>query len=349
MLSRAATVAAILATAAVLGVLLAQAFGSDDGDGGGPAAASAERDAAETRLAQERLRGRLAAGVAQASELGAEVQAAAWIPGQPAPALAGSDLDEQVRLWSMSKPFAAIATLRAVGSAEPAWMGDALEALIVRSENCPTRALMLELQRRTGSVAGARRALAAVFDEGGAGGVTIADEVEPPDLECRERLEAAGVPSADSEALLTGTSTWTVGEAIRSTQALAAGRYGAPGERLLALMRRPKSASEEISRPSDYTADPAWGAGRALAAWHPSYKAGWGGVAQGSFMAGQIVVVRRGACAASAAVMVHPTTQPGLDDPGRSVAPLAVETVLRAVRPSLPPAGGGGGGGENCE
>lgn len=341
MLKRAATVVAVVATAVVLGALLAQAFGSDN-DGDAPAATSAERDAVEARLAQERLRDRLAAGVARASELGAEVQAAAWIPGQPAPALAGRDLDEQMRLWSMSKPFAAIATIRAAGSDEPAWMRTALEALILRSENCPTRALMLELQRRTGSIAGARRALAAVFVDGGADRVTVADEVEPPDSECREWLEAAGVPSAGSEALLTGTSTWTVGEAIRITHALSQGRFGAPGERLLELMRRPKAASEEIARPSDYTADPAWGAGRVLAAWQPSYKAGWGGVAQDSFMAGQIVVVGSGDCATSLAVMVHPMGQPGLDDPGRSVAPLAVETVLRTIRPSLPPVDGSG-------
>jgi len=335
-LKRAAIVAAALAAAA-LTVAVVSSHTESSGPAPGAAAKPRRRPAefGATPAAQAALRRRVALGAARAAALGAQVQAGAWIEGQREPIFAGSDLGRRMRLWSMSKPFAAIVALRTIHP-RPAWLKPALEDLITRSENCPMRELMVELQRRTGSPGAARHALAALFQAGGGDGTAIATEVEPPDPDCRRRLEADGIASPDAEALLTGTSTWTIDDAVHMIHSLASGRFGAEGERLLDLMRRPKAPSEEISSPGDYTPDPAWGAGLAFAGLDPAYKPGWGGTLQSEFMVGQLVTAPATSPAISIAVMVHPDVQPDLDDPGRTVGPRAVELVLGAIRPLIP-------------
>lgn len=336
MLRPAAIVAAALAVVA-LGVLAVGGLADSDSPPSDPAAESRPHpvDFGATPAAQAELRRRLALGTARAAALGAQVRAGAWILGQPQPVFAGDDLNRRMRLWSMSKPFAAIVALRAI-KPRPAWLEPALEDLIMRSENCPMRELMVELQRRSGSVAAVRSDLAKLFAAGGADDTAIAAEVEPPDPDCRERLERDGIPLPGTEALLMGISTWRIDDAVRMTHALASGRFGVEGDRLLALMRRPKAASEEIADPGEYTADPAWGAALALGGLDPAYKPGWGGTLQGEFMVGQLVVVPAASPAMAIAVTVHPDLQPDVDDPGRTIGPQAVEAVLRSVRPLIP-------------
>lgn len=336
MLKPAATVVAALAVVA-LGVLGARSLAGTDLPAPDVTTEARRRppDFGATPAAQAELRRRLELGVDRAAALGAQVQAGAWIAGRPEPVFAGVDLDRRMRLWSMSKPFAAIVALRTIRP-WPDWLKPALEDMILRSENCPMRELMVELQRRDGSVEAARHALAELFRAGGGEGTAIASEVEPPDPDCRRRLERDGISSPDAGALLMGTSTWTVDDAVHMIHALASGRFDAEGEQLLALMRQPKAASEEIADPGEYTADSAWGAGRALDGLDPAYKPGWGGTPQGEFMVGQLVVVPTTSPTIAIAVMVHPHVQPAVDDPGRTIGPQAVEMVLRSIRPLIP-------------
>jgi hypothetical protein len=99
-------------------------------------------------------------------------------------------------------------------------------------------------------------------------------------------------------------------------------------------MSAPKLRSSEAP-PEDYTPDPAWGAGTALAAWHPAYKAGWGGVTHGDFLAGQIAVASIDGHMVALAAMYHPTLQPDRDDPGRTRAPSAIETIFSAAAAAI--------------
>jgi hypothetical protein len=143
-----------------------------------------------------------------------------------------------------------------------------------------------------------------------------------------------GIRSPFGPALLLGTSTWTVSDAVRFAYALGHGEYGRAGTEVMTLMREPKLPSGEAP-PGDHTADPDWGAGKALASYRPAYKAGWGGVQHGNFLAGQIAVFDLHGRTVAVAAMFHPSEQPDRDDPGRTAAPRAVETMFAAVAHAL--------------
>jgi hypothetical protein len=125
-----------------------------------------------------------------------------------------------------------------------------------------------------------------------------------------------------------------VSDAVRFAHALGSGAYGAAGDGVLGYLRRTKGVSAEAG-PNGFTADPAWGAGRAFARWDPAYKAGWGGADAGRFLVGQIAVVRVGAHTAAVAAMYHPSRQPTLDDPGQVNAATALEALLDRVADEL--------------
>lgn len=284
----------------------------------------------------------LGRGVRRAATLGGSVEAAAMAASWPAPVVVGSpgsDSERASRMWSMSKVVTMVALLRSLGwGDEP---GDslspevrqALDAAIVRSENCPQRRIVLELQRLNGnSVEGAREAVAATLHAAGAEG-EVATQVAGPEASCLPYLEAQReIPDPLAPTVLLGTSTWRVADAARFLDAVGSGVYGkAVADRVLSEMRIPKEPSTEIS-PGEYTAASDWGAGRALAPLHPAYKAGWGGTQQGEFMVGQMALVElRGRGQVAVAAVFHPDVQPAVDDPGLTAGPAAIEQVIGAT------------------
>jgi hypothetical protein len=241
-----------------------------------------------------------------------------------------------MRMWSMSKIVTMVALLRAKGwgekSGEPlsGEVKEALRSAITRSENCPQRRIVVELQEATGGTTeGAREAVAATLREAGADG-HVSSEVAGPDPSCVAFLEGQRqTPEPLADTVLLGTSTWRVTDAVRFMRALGSGVYGkALCERVLRLMREPKARSREVL-PGEFTAPVEWGAGTALTGFDPAYKAGWGGTQQGAFLAGQMALLELPAGGrAEVAVMFHPDVQPAEDDPGLTVAPQALELVM---------------------
>jgi CubicO group peptidase (beta-lactamase class C family) len=250
-----------------------------------------------------------------------------------------------MRMWSMSKPVTAVATLLALqraGSAPSRELMRAMTRAITRSENCPQRRMVVELQTLTGGSRGALAALRSVLATAGVTDAEFDSATVGPDPACRSYLAAQrGVRDPLGPALQIGVTDWTVRDAARFAAALGEGRYGAAGTRVLTLMRRPKGRSAEESL-ADYTPHLDWGAGAAFAGLDPAYKAGWGGTQQASFMAGQYAVVRVAGHMVAVAAMFHPRVQPPLDDPGRTNAPdalAAIFTKVKSVFGVLEPAG----------
>lgn len=288
-------------------------------------------------------------GVGDAAALGGSVEAAAMYPGGTAPVVVSSPrggAGRWMRMWSMGKVVVMVALLRAEGWGEEAGnplspeVESALRGAIVRSENCRERRVVLELQQATGAgPAGARRAVAEVLRAAG-GRVRPGTQVAPPDPICAEYLEGQGaIEDPLAPAALLGTSTWRIGDAARFLAALRAGAFGSSvAEKVLPLMRAPKSASREVP-PGELTAPLEWGAGEAFSAGPPpAYKAGWGGTQQAEFLAGQIALVQPPSGPPLAlAVAFHPHVQPASDDPGRTEAPDGVELVMDAVRAEASP------------
>jgi hypothetical protein len=280
--------------------------------------------------------------VSAAAALGGSVEAAAIGNGWPDPAVETSEAAGRSRMWSMSKVATMIALLRLLGWGERPGrpvqpeVEEALQGAIRRSENCRQRRVVLELERLAGGAAGARAALAAVFRAAGAR-ARIGSAREAPESSCVPYLETQhGVADPLAPALLLGTSTWRIGDAVRLAGALSAGTFGkAISQRVLALLRAPKLPSREVPA-GELTAPLNWGAGRAFAGFDPAYKAGWGGSMNGNFLAGQIAVVSLpGGRRLALAVMFHPDEQPTRDDPGITAAPAALELVMRAVRKAI--------------
>jgi len=265
--------------------------------------------------------------------------------GWPAPAIETSEVagsSRWMRMWSMSKVATMIALLRLLGWGERPGRAvqpeveEALQGAIRRSENCRQRRVVLELERLAGGATGARAALASVFRAAGAR-ARIGSTLEAPESSCVRYLETQrGVPDPLAPALLLGTSTWRIGDAVRLAQALSAETFGrAVSRRVLALMRAPKLPSREVAA-GELTAPPDWGVGAAFAGLTPAYKSGWGGSLNGNFLAGQIAVVTLpGGGRFALAAMFHPEEQPSRDDPGITAAPAAVELVMRTVRKAV--------------
>lgn len=312
------------------------AGGRVSADAGGRPARSESGPQAD-RLAQA-----LDEAVERAAALGGGVEAAVIASGWGQPLIAASEpggQDRPMRMWSLSKVATMVALLDGLGWGErpgeptSAEVDEALEGAIVRSENCRQRRVVLELQRVAGGEEAARAALAGVLRRSGAA-AQVGTESEVPESICLPYLEAqTEVADPLAPALLLGTSTWRIGDAVRLLHGLATGAFGsALSQRVLTLMRVPKEASREVS-PGELTAPLDWGAGRALAGLRPAYKAGWGGALNGEFLAAQIATVELpGDDALTIAVAFHPTGQPSRDDPGITAAPEAIELVMRTLR-----------------
>ena len=331
----------------VAGAALAFAVGGGDSTSSPSNSTLALTIAADTEGAERRAMERaLRRGVTQAGELGGSVEAAAMLGSWRHPVVVASapaGEERWMRMWSMSKVVAAVALLRAKhwgdqpGEELSPEVEESLRAAMTRSENCPQRRIVIELQHSLGdSPARAREAVAEVLRIAG-GKARPGEEVALPDLACVEFLEGqVDVPEPLAPALLLGTSEWRVGDAVRLMRALGEDAFGAAvSRRILDLMREPKLRSRE-ALPSEFTAPVDWGTGRALRRLDPAYKAGWGGAQQGAFMAGQMALLSLPSGArAAVAVMFHPTVQPAIDDPGLTSAPEALEVVMRSLGEEL--------------
>ena len=304
-----------------------------------------DNQASHATLGRARIEAALAEGVEAGAALGGSLEAAAMADSWAEPVVetsAPSGAGRYMRMWSMSKVATMVALLRALnwraqaGTPTSPEVDEALAGAIRRSENCHQRRVVRELERVAGSAAGARTALAGVFAVSGTE-VRVGTATEAAEEVCAPYLEAqVGVEDPMGPALLLGTSTWRVGDAALFMHALATERFGAVvSRRVLTLMRAPKLVSREVP-PGELTAPLDWGAGRAFAGLEPAYKAGWGGVLNGDFLAGQVMVLSLpGGEHLSLAVMFHPDAQPSRDDPGITTAPAAVEGVMTSLREAL--------------
>lgn len=313
-----------------------------DSEGSPRSVHTAHRQASRER----RLWAALRRGVARASALDGSVEAAAMLDASRRPLVATSErrgASRHMRMWSMSKVATTVALLRELrwgnrlGEATSPEVDRALRGALTRSENCRQRRVVLELQRRAGGIAAARRAMATVFSLAGAR-ARIATEVEEPEPVCVPFLRSqTEISDPLAPTLLLGTSTWRVSDAARLAHALAVRTYGrAVSARVLSLMRAPKRPSRE-SPAGELTAPLEWGAGDAFVGLHSAFKPGWGGSLNGNFLAGQLAVVPiHGGDHLSIAVMFHPDSQPSRDDPGITAAPHALQEVMESVRASLP-------------
>ncbi|HEX8207434.1 MAG TPA: hypothetical protein VF587_15330 [Solirubrobacteraceae bacterium] len=262
---------------------------------------------------------------------GGVAEAAVWVGGWQVPTVYG-DAKRKMRMWSISKPVTAIAALRATPGGKPsAALAGAIEKALVESHNCAQRRVVLGLQTLTKKgPAGAQAAFDGVLADAGvrATPANVGSAIE----DCAEYFSRPGTGGVDTggNAAQFGTSEWTIVDAVTFARALGARKFGAPGDRVLELLRREKLVSEEQKR-TGFTVPADWGAGRALGPWEPSYKAGWGGEHQREFMAAQIVTFPLQGQQIAIAVAFHPDKQPTSDDPGSTTAPAAVERMLRII------------------
>jgi hypothetical protein len=208
--------------------------------------------------------------------------------GWPAPIVRATRSDgarRQFRAWSISKVLTAVALLRRLGWSDRRGtplrgeVSAAMDRALVRSENCPQRRMVLELQELSGRTPdSARAAIAEVLQKAGATDAEVSRQAQPPEPLCAGYMQRAdGISDPNAPALLAGTSTWTIGDAARLANALTTGAYGrAISRRVLGALRRPKQRSEEAT-PIDFTAAVNWGAGAVFGALPVAYKSGWGG------------------------------------------------------------------------
>lgn len=340
--------AIVAAGAAGLAVVLLLR-GGEKSQGVGTPAPAAGSDVAQDEVSYERAVARKAvewrlerAVSATAEATDGAVQAAVTLDGWSTPIVAASDpraATEPVRMWSIAKVVTAVALLRELGwgdhaGSEPSpQVTEAMHDAIVRSENCRQRRLVLSLQQLAGGPNGARAAIAETLEMAGVK-ADLEVEIEAPESICNEYLstQQGSIPDPFAPTLLLGTGTWRIADLARFLNALGKGVYGdAVAERVLSLMRVPKERSTEVPH-SEFTADLDWGAGQALTGLEPAYKAGWGGVLQGSFVAVQGALVKlphNGAM--TLAVAYHPRVQPARDDPGLTAGPAAIQRVMRAT------------------
>ena len=280
-------------------------------------------------------------GVQVAESYGGSAAAAAWVEGWSSPIVIGPDKPD--RMWSISKPVAAIATLKADGDTASAGVMRAMTAAIQTSDNCGERAVVLTLQHQAGANAPGRfddtLALAGVRPRGP---LQILPWTEDgPD--CLGLIRNWGVGGLYESAPGFGTYSWTLADAVRFAHALADGTDGAAGATVLRLMRLQKAYTLEPGSPANYTSRLDWppSGGTFPAAWDPAYKGGWGGhgprpgFPNGDFMSAQIVVLDVGGHRVALAARFWPDREPSSDDPGRTPAPPALHSLFDQVQQTL--------------
>lgn len=277
--------------------------------------------------------------VRRANALGGRGSVAVWADDWSGPISAGWSTTPS-RMWSTSKPVVA-ATL--LGKAEsdgvrlPESTLVAMRRAIQRSENCRQRHAVVALQDLAGGSSEAIVEFRKTLDAGGASDVKIAPQLAPAAGNCDAYLERQRSVLDDpfARAVQFGITTWTIREAASFMHAIGTGTYGGPGMQVLELMREPKRRSSESASASDYTPALDWGAGAEFAGMRPAYKAGWGGVQQRDFIVSQIIYVKSGSTGYAIAAAFKPSVTPPLDDPGRTIGPQAIETILSALRQEM--------------
>jgi hypothetical protein len=314
--------------------------GSSEAHSSQPRARATSGQPAREAEQRARLSAELQHGVDAAAALGGTAEAAIMLDGWQTPVIASSEArgeERFMRMWSMSKVATMIADLRGLGWGQRRGrpiskeLDEALHGAITRSENCRQRRVVLELQRLSGSTGAARRAIQEVFAEAGAK-VRVGTQIAPPEENCLEYLETqTDLAEPLAPALLLGTSTWRVGDAVRMVHALSMDTYGAAtSHEVLGLMRLPKLPSREV-KAGELTASLDWGAGESLPQGAP-YKAGWGGSLNGNFLAGQIALPDLPGIGRAALIAVfHPDHQPSRDDPGITEAPQALDAIFSSL------------------
>ena len=281
-------------------------------------------------------------GVDAAAAYGGKAEVGLWLDNDEIPIEVGEQLGPG-RLWSLSKPVAAVAAIEAAdgrGGPTPALMAAVTDA-ITKSDNCGQREVVLDLQQREGGIDGAQAAFGAVLKRAG---VTLSTKPQRAAVSatsaCRSYLSTNGGEITDpfGTALQFGTDEWTLHDAVLFAHALANGTYERAGEVVLGLMRQPKDRPAGAS-PADYTAsldDPPSG-GRFPPEWAPAYKGGWGGhsLSPPDFRASAIVVLDVGGHKVALAAVFRPTMQPHSDDPGVTPAPQALSALFASVEQTL--------------
>jgi hypothetical protein len=290
-------------------------------------------------VSEDKLAAAVKEGVGAAVRHGGSVEAGVWLDGAPTPTIVG-DVGAG-RVWSLSKPVAAVALLeKTSGLLEPDVVS-AMSDAIVQSSNCGQRRVIVELQARSGGIDQAEAAFNDVLRRAG---VTITTRPQrataDADPTCRAYLQSHRSPGVNpfGLALQFGTDSWRLRDALSFAHALSTGVYGSAGQRVLQLMREPKTRAAE-SHPGDYTAPlnaPPSG-GTFPAGWTAAYKGGWGGrtMTPPDYRATQIIVLRVAGHGLAVAATFRPSTPPASDDPGRSAAPAALAAVFSSVQRSL--------------
>lgn len=275
------------------------------------------------------------------------VQMAVMLDSWSEPVVVGEDLHSQMRLWSLSKPLVALTLLRTAGpqASELAnGLSLYLDRSLQRSDNCAQRYLTIRLQDAVGGIPQAEDALSHTLALSGASADVGLSQTDTLGATC-VTSSYQGLPTSyvARRALLVGTATWTISDAIRfihglSSDATANDASAAASKIILATMRRPKLAGIEPGA-SILTAPPDWGAGQAFSGhcWNLAYKAGWGGAdAHIPWVGSQVGVVSLPDHQSLAfAVAVHPYRQPPNDDPGLTTVPAGITTMLSALRGEL--------------
>ena len=330
----------LVAIAAVVGYLYGSSRGSSSDAPSKVQTEAHTRQSSPEAGRRVRLAAELQGGVDAAAARGGTAEAALMLDGWRTPVIASSEARGEgrfMRMWSMSKVATMVAVLRGLGwgrrpgrpiSPE---LDQALHGAITRSENCRQRRVVLELQRLSGGTAAAREALSEVFRAAG-GDVRVGTQIAPPEANCIGYLNTqTELAEPLAPALLLGTSTWRVGDAVRLAHALSIGTYGAAiSHQVLDLMRLPKLPSREV-KAGELTAPLDWGAGESLPT-GTAYKAGWGGSLNGNFLAGQIALTDLpGVGRAALVAAFHPDQQPSRDDPGITAAPEALDAIFSAL------------------
>lgn len=197
----------------------------------------------------------LSAAVGEVQQRYGRAQIAVMADSWRAPLIAGSGANAPMRLWSLSKPVTA-ATLLRIRAAQRIPIADQLpymQRALERSDNCAQREMNLTLQDELGGVAQAAAAIRQTVALTGAHLNTTVDQTDNLGSACITTAYR-GIPSADAArvALLPGTSTWTVTDALRFIHGLASGTLDRPGGSasvsgvLLPLLRAPKLPVESV-------------------------------------------------------------------------------------------------------
>jgi hypothetical protein len=287
------------------------------------------------------LRNALTAGIAG---IPGTVQAAVMMDSWNQPVLAGQRLSDEMRPWSMVKAVTAVTLFseRAAAGRSTANVEEPLTRALTRSDNCAQREMTVQLERDfDGNLAATGAAIRQTLARaGGTIDVGIAQHNAAGQYCITPTYKGLSAADASYPALLLGTTHWHVRDAIRFVHALRGGTaFGVTAsQKVLATLRLAKRNSQEPGAEAQLTAAPSWGAGATFggSCWHLAYKAGWGGHAQGRFLAGQIGTVDLpGGHWIAFAVMFHPTAQPPSDDPGLAHADTALASVLGSLKAQL--------------